>query len=95
MNPFTKALKNIGQIRIGDWGFFALLENVSNKKYDWVVLKHIYDRMQSKFNVYSSLDRVWQRVDLPFGGTSPPQNRVFYKIKFFWLYMDTEYEHYP
>ena len=32
MNPFTKALKNIGRIRIGDWGFFSLLENVSSNK---------------------------------------------------------------
>ena len=95
MNPFTKDLKNIGRIRIGDRGFFSLLENVSSNKYDWVVLKHIYDRIQSKFYVYSSLHRVWRRADLPFGGTSPPQNGVFYRSKLFWLYLDTEYEDYP
>ena len=70
------------------------MENVSNKKYEWVVLKHIYDRMQSKFYVYIRHDRVWKRVDLPFGGTSPPKNGVFYKSKIFWLYLDKEYEDY-
>ena len=45
--------------------------------------------------MFTSLDRVWQRADLPFGGTSPPQNGVFYRSKLFWLYLDTEYEDYP
>ena len=50
--------------------------------------------MQSKFYVCSSLDRVWQRAVVPFGGTSPPKNVVFYKSKLFWLYLNKEYENY-
>ena len=95
MNPFTKALKNIGRIKIGYWGLFSLLKKVSSIKHDWVVLKHMYYRMQSKFYVYSNIDRVWKRVDLSFGGTSPPKNGVYYKSKLFWLYLDKEYDDYP
>ena len=95
MNPFTKAFKNMGPIWIGEWGFFSLLENVSSGKYDCVVLKCMYDRMQSKFYVCSSIDRVWKSVDLPFGGTSTPKNGAFYKSKLFWLYVDKDYEYCP
>lgn len=83
MNPFTKEFKNTGPIQIGDWRFLSLLENISNRKYDWVFLKHMYDKMQSKFYVCSSLDRVWQKDVVPFGGTSPPKNVVLYKTKLF------------
>lgn len=93
-SPFTKTFKNIGPIWIGDSGFFSLLENVSSEKYDWIVLKHIYNGMQSKFYVCSSLHRVWKRDVVPYGGTSPPKNVVFYKSKLFWLSLYKEYEDY-
>ena len=50
--------------------------------------------MHSEFYVCSSLG-VWQRDGVPFGGTSPPKNVVFYKSKMLWLYLDKEYEDYP
>jgi hypothetical protein len=95
MNPFTKAFKNIGCISVGYGGFFSLLQNVTANKYDWVVLKHVYKRMQSKYYICSSLDRVWRRTELPYGGTTPPKDAVFYKNKLFWLYLDKDYEEYP
>jgi hypothetical protein len=60
MNPFMKSFKNIGSIWVGDWGFFTLLENVSARKYEWVVLKHILNNMQSNYFICSILDRVWR-----------------------------------
>jgi len=60
MNLFTKAFKNIRSIWVGYWGFFSMLEKVSEIKYDWVVLKHIYKRMQSRFYIWINLDRVWR-----------------------------------
>lgn len=95
MNPFTNEFKNIGPIRIGDWGLFLLFENLSSSKYEWVVQKHMYDKMQSKIYVFSSLHKVSERVDLLFGVTSTPKNVVFCKSNLFSLYMDKEYEKYP
>jgi hypothetical protein len=95
MNPFTKDFKNIGCVSVGDSGFFSLLEKVSANKYDWIFLKHVYKRMQSKFYICNSFDRVWQRTKLPYGGTTPPKDVVFYKSKLFWLYLDKDYEDYP
>jgi hypothetical protein len=95
MNPFTKAFKNIGCISVGDWGFFSLLEKVSANKYDWIFLKHVYKRMQSKFYICNNFDRVWRRKKLPYGGTTPPKDAGFYKSKLFWLYLDKDYKDYP
>jgi hypothetical protein len=95
MNPFTKSFKNIGSIWVGDSGFFTLLENVSARKYEWVVLKHISNNMQSKYFICSSLDRVWRSTNIPYGGTTPPKEAVVYKSKIYWLYLDKDYEDYP
>lgn len=62
INLFAKAFKHIGFVPVGDMFFFSLLENVSPKKYDWVVLKHVYKSMESEFYICSSLSTVWMKI---------------------------------
>jgi hypothetical protein len=95
MNPFTKSFKNLGSIWVGDGGFFTLLENISARKYEWVVLKHISRKNQSKYFICSSLENVWRRTTIPYAGTTPPKEAVVYKSKIYWLYLDTDYDDYP
>jgi hypothetical protein len=94
MNPFMKSFKNIGSIWVGDSGFFTLLENVSARKYEWVVLKHISKNMKSKYFIFSILDKVWRSTSIPYGCTTPPKEAVVYQSKIYWFYLDKYYEDY-
>ena len=51
--------------------------------------------MQSDYFICSSIFKCWGWTTIPYGGTTPPKEAVFYKSKMFWLYLDKEYEEYP
>ena len=85
LNPFTKEFKHLGSLWVGDCGFFSLLQNVCAKKYDSVALKHVYTGMQSHYFICSSIFKCWRRTTIPFGGTTPPKEVIFYKSKMFWF----------
>jgi hypothetical protein len=51
--------------------------------------------MQLKFYICNNFDRVWRRTKLPYGGTTPPKDVLFYKSKLFLLYLNKDYEDYP
>ena len=49
MNLFAKVLKKLGTMWVSYESFLTLLEKVSPRKYDWLVLKHISKSMQATF----------------------------------------------
>lgn len=95
VNPFTRMFRNIGFLRLGERGFFSFLEKCTSQKYEWVLLKHVLKHMDSHFLICSSVDMVWKRTKLPYGGMAPPKESIFYKGKFCWLYSDQDYDDYP
>jgi hypothetical protein len=79
INPFTKSLKDIGSIWVGYEGLFTLLEHVNVRKYEWDVLKHICRKQKSNYFICSSIDNIWRRKTIPYGGTTPSAST---KVKF-------------
>jgi hypothetical protein len=51
--------------------------------------------MESHFCICIRIDRVWRRIQIPYGDTTPPKEVVFYKRKNYWLYLEKYYEDYP
>jgi len=51
--------------------------------------------MDSHFLICSSFENVWKRRELPYGGVTPPKETIFFKEKFYWVYLDRDYEYYP
>ena len=39
--------------------------------------------------------KLWRITTIPYSGTTPPKEAIFYKSKTFWLYLNKEYEEYP
>ena len=64
-------------MNLGDWGFFTLLRNVQQQKYEWVIVKHVYSTIQPIYLIYSSLHMEWRQTYPPYGDVSPPK-KVFF-----------------
>jgi hypothetical protein len=94
INPFTKSLKDIGSIWVGYNGLFTLFDHVNVRKYEWDVLKQICRKQKSNCFMCGSIDNVWRRKTIPYGGTTPPKEAVVYKSKMCWLYLDKDYDDY-
>ena len=78
INPFTKTYTFIMSLNIGDWGFFTLLRNVQQQKYELVVFKHVYSTLQLKYFMYSTLHEKWRQTYPPNGDVLPPKNAVLH-----------------
>jgi len=83
VNLFTKTFRNVGVLSVGERGFFSLFQKCSPGNYEWVFLKHVRESMDSHFLICSSVDNVWKRMKLPYGGVTPPKEAIFFKEFFY------------
>ncbi len=51
--------------------------------------------MDSHFLICNSFDNVWKRTKLLYGGVTPPKEAIFFEEKFYWVYLDRDYEDCP